>query len=290
MRSGSRSPLDGPRPRPPPPPDRCRARGRSRAAAPTSWPRTAASPVRVPSPALLMTGVIHLADADGLRLTAGHRLTRRPSLVRDEGLVGITRRRQAPRRPRRFRDRGGWCCLPRRGSLKRRLHRRPPEPWRQACVCRGRGPWPAAAAAGFGRPVVVMDRTNLRTPGGAASPSTSPPSTCRSSRSAWCWAGARLLARHGQVVALVKPQFEAGKGEVPRGGVSGPRNPPAVPVRVAHDAADAGLVARRLGSSPHTGRDGNVSVSWPSMTGRASQVRTHPALRDGDIQVEAVLV
>jgi 23S rRNA (cytidine1920-2'-O)/16S rRNA (cytidine1409-2'-O)-methyltransferase len=68
-----------------------------------------------------------------------------------------------------------------------------------------------------------------------------------------------LLTDHGRVVALVKPQFEAGKGDVPRGGVV---TDPAVWERVlrqvAAAAGAAGLHAHRAIRSPITGTDGNV--------------------------------
>jgi 23S rRNA (cytidine1920-2'-O)/16S rRNA (cytidine1409-2'-O)-methyltransferase len=68
-----------------------------------------------------------------------------------------------------------------------------------------------------------------------------------------------LLADAGRIVALVKPQFEAGKDNVPRGGVV---RDPAVWERVltdlARDAIDARLAPRRVIRSPITGGDGNL--------------------------------
>ena len=68
-----------------------------------------------------------------------------------------------------------------------------------------------------------------------------------------------LLGSAGAVVALVKPQFEAGREDVPRGGVV---TDPSVHERVVRelveDAADAGLTATGLIRSPITGTDGNV--------------------------------
>ena len=68
-----------------------------------------------------------------------------------------------------------------------------------------------------------------------------------------------LLADAGRVVALVKPQFEAGKDDVPRGGVV---TDPDIWERVLHQVAaaadDAGLHAHRAIRSPITGSDGNV--------------------------------
>jgi len=68
-----------------------------------------------------------------------------------------------------------------------------------------------------------------------------------------------LLADAGRVVALVKPQFEAGKDDVPRGGVV--RDPlvwSRVLLDVAAAAEDVGLHPARVIRSPITGGDGNV--------------------------------
>ena len=68
-----------------------------------------------------------------------------------------------------------------------------------------------------------------------------------------------LLAGGGRVVALVKPQFEAGREAVPRGGVV---TDPAIWRRVLEEVAEAagraGLSARRAIASPILGGDGNV--------------------------------
>ncbi len=67
-----------------------------------------------------------------------------------------------------------------------------------------------------------------------------------------------LLAEDGRVVALVKPQFEAGRGSVPRGGVvRDPATHRAVLLRFAADAAAARLRPVDLIESPLTGADGN---------------------------------
>jgi len=60
------------------------------------------------------------------------------------------------------------------------------------------------------------------------------------------------------VVALVKPQFEAGRDEVGRGGlVTDPAVHDAVIVRVTQEAAAAGLQRVGLAASPITGATGN---------------------------------
>ncbi len=107
--------------------------------------------------------------------------------------------------------------------------------------------------------VVVMDRTNLRT-------LTALPEPIDLATLDLSFISLRLvlpavrglLVPSGVVVALVKPQFEAGKADVPRGGVI---RDPAVHRRVllgvAADAAAAGLRALELVASSVTGRDGN---------------------------------
>jgi 23S rRNA (cytidine1920-2'-O)/16S rRNA (cytidine1409-2'-O)-methyltransferase len=68
----------------------------------------------------------------------------------------------------------------------------------------------------------------------------------------------RLLAADGDVVALVKPQFEAGRDEVGKGGiVSDPAVHDAVLARVTADALALGFVRVGLTPSPITGATGN---------------------------------
>ncbi len=67
-----------------------------------------------------------------------------------------------------------------------------------------------------------------------------------------------LLGRRGSVIALVKPQFEAGRRAVPRGGVvRDPATHREVLLRFAEDAAAAGLSPVAVIASPITGADGN---------------------------------
>jgi 23S rRNA (cytidine1920-2'-O)/16S rRNA (cytidine1409-2'-O)-methyltransferase len=108
--------------------------------------------------------------------------------------------------------------------------------------------------------VVSMERTNLRTLGSlpeAVQLATLDLSFI--SLRLLLPAVRRLLSPDGAVVALVKPQFEAGRQAVPRGGVI--RDPAvhvAVLERFAGDAADAGLGVASLIRSPIAGGDGNA--------------------------------
>jgi len=68
-----------------------------------------------------------------------------------------------------------------------------------------------------------------------------------------------LLAESGRIVALVKPQFEAGREDVPRGGVVTDQATWERVLRKVASAADAaGLHAHLAIRSPITGGDGNV--------------------------------
>ncbi|MGE5244230.1 MAG: TlyA family RNA methyltransferase [Betaproteobacteria bacterium] len=69
---------------------------------------------------------------------------------------------------------------------------------------------------------------------------------------------AALLPPRADVVALVKPQFEAGRSEVGRHGlVTDPAVHEAVLARVTADAAACGLVRAGMTESPITGATGN---------------------------------
>jgi len=67
-----------------------------------------------------------------------------------------------------------------------------------------------------------------------------------------------LLKPGGRIIALIKPQFEVGKGEVGRGGIV---RDPAAHERVIEDvrstALDLGLTVTGVCESPITGADGN---------------------------------
>ena len=83
-----------------------------------------------------------------------------------------------------------------------------------------------------------------------------------------------LLGENGQLVALVKPQFEAGKGRVGKRGVV---RDAVVHEDVLHAAVDAahqgGLVVRGLTYSPIKGPEGNIEFwMWAARTGVATDV------------------
>jgi 23S rRNA (cytidine1920-2'-O)/16S rRNA (cytidine1409-2'-O)-methyltransferase len=68
----------------------------------------------------------------------------------------------------------------------------------------------------------------------------------------------RILAPDGVVVPLIKPQFEAGKGEVGKGGVvRDPKIHRKVLEKVVRDAAESGFRCDGLTASPLTGPAGN---------------------------------
>ncbi len=68
-----------------------------------------------------------------------------------------------------------------------------------------------------------------------------------------------LLKPAGQVAALIKPQFEAGREQVGKGGiVRSPRIHEAVIGKIFAFCRDQGLAVRGLDFSPVTGADGNI--------------------------------
>lgn len=83
---------------------------------------------------------------------------------------------------------------------------------------------------------------------------------------------AALLASGGDLLTLVKPQFEAGKGRVGKRGVV---RDPAIHEEVLRDAVETarrlGLVVRGLAFSPITGPEGNIEFwMWASRAGVAT--------------------
>lgn len=83
-----------------------------------------------------------------------------------------------------------------------------------------------------------------------------------------------LLGAEGEMVALVKPQFEAGKGRVGKRGVVKDAAVHEDVVRSAIESAhDAGLVVRGLTFSPITGPNGNIEFwLWAARSGEETDV------------------
>lgn len=82
----------------------------------------------------------------------------------------------------------------------------------------------------------------------------------------------RLLRPLGEAVALVKPQFEAGKEKVGKGGVV--RDPAVhreVLLRVARTAQELGFTVLGVTKSPITGPAGNVEFLMHLAAGRAAE-------------------
>jgi 23S rRNA (cytidine1920-2'-O)/16S rRNA (cytidine1409-2'-O)-methyltransferase len=68
-----------------------------------------------------------------------------------------------------------------------------------------------------------------------------------------------LLRESGRVITLIKPQFEVGRGQVPRGGiVRDPELHARVIEEVSRAACELGLEVRSVIESPLRGADGNV--------------------------------
>jgi 23S rRNA (cytidine1920-2'-O)/16S rRNA (cytidine1409-2'-O)-methyltransferase len=109
--------------------------------------------------------------------------------------------------------------------------------------------------------VVSMERTNIRTVNPAQLddvPELAVVDASFISLSKVLPATVGLLKSGGRIIALIKPQFEAGKGEVGKGGIV---RDPAVHEKVIEDvsrtASDLGLTVAGLCESPITGADGN---------------------------------
>jgi len=84
---------------------------------------------------------------------------------------------------------------------------------------------------------------------------------------------ARLLAPGGQIVALIKPQFEVGPAGVGKGGiVRDPRHHRRAVDRVLGAATALGLLARQVIDSPITGTEGNREfLAWFAPAGDLSR-------------------
>ncbi|MGH2463400.1 MAG: TlyA family RNA methyltransferase [Candidatus Limnocylindria bacterium] len=215
---------------------------------------------RAEAQALILAGAIRIEGAEGRRLAAGQRLDPSLTLVRDRGPAWASRggEKLAAALDAFGMDVTGMVCLDAGAStggftdvLLARGARR------VYAMDVGHGQLLPRLAAD--PRVEVMDRTNLRTVASLPEP-VDLATLDLSFISLRLVLGPvrRLMARRGQVVALVKPQFEAGRADVPRGGVV--RDPAVhrrVLVQLAGDAREAGFAAVNLVASPRTGRQGN---------------------------------
>jgi len=84
----------------------------------------------------------------------------------------------------------------------------------------------------------------------------------------------KLLASGGQIMALIKPQFEVGKGQVGKGGVvRDPKLHDAAIAKVLAAAVSAGLTPSGVIRSPITGPAGNVEfLAWLKLRAEPSPV------------------
>jgi len=79
----------------------------------------------------------------------------------------------------------------------------------------------------------------------------------------------RCLSAEADIVALVKPQFEVGRGGVGKGGiVRDPEAWDAVLVRIVDHARERGLAPRAIARSPIAGAEGNVEFFLHMTPGR----------------------
>jgi 23S rRNA (cytidine1920-2'-O)/16S rRNA (cytidine1409-2'-O)-methyltransferase len=90
----------------------------------------------------------------------------------------------------------------------------------------------------------------------------------------------KWLTSDGEVVALVKPQFEAGKSDVgKRGVVKDPEVHKGVLLTVLNAAQEFGYTVRGITRSPLTGPKGNVEfLAWLSLAAGAESVELEEAI------------
>ena len=112
--------------------------------------------------------------------------------------------------------------------------------------------------------VVNIERQNIRTLDGlSAEPSLSVIDVSFISLTTVIPAVLRLLAPGGHGIALIKPQFEVGRGRVGKGGiVRDPALHREVVSRLQAQAADWGLIPKGLIESPLRGAKGNTEFLW----------------------------
>jgi 23S rRNA (cytidine1920-2'-O)/16S rRNA (cytidine1409-2'-O)-methyltransferase len=220
----------------------------------------ALAPSRAAAQALLLAGEVELAGAGSRTLKSGQLVDR------DVTVSVVTRRRWASRGGEKLEaaieafgaDPAGLACLDAGASTGG---------FTDVLLARGAR---IVYAVDVGRGqlldrlareprVVSMERTNLRTLKRLPEPiDLATLDLSFISLGLVLGAVRNLLAEDGRVIALVKPQFEAGREAVPRGGVvreAGTHR--AVLVAFGGDARQAGFTPAALISSPLVGADGN---------------------------------
>jgi 23S rRNA (cytidine1920-2'-O)/16S rRNA (cytidine1409-2'-O)-methyltransferase len=215
---------------------------------------------RAEAQALILAGAIHLVGAEGRHLSAGQRVDVATAVARDDGPGWASRGadKLVAALDAFALDVAGLTCLDAgasTGGFTDVLLSRGAE--RVYAIDVGHGQLLPRLAND--ERVVVMDRTNLRTLAELPEPIDLVTLDLSFISLRLVLGTVRgLLAPSGRVVALVKPQFEAGRSEVPRGGVV--RDPSVhrrVLVGLASDAVAAGLEPIGLVASPRLGREGN---------------------------------
>lgn len=215
---------------------------------------------RAEAQALILAGAIRIEGAEGRRLSAGQLLDPFATLVRDDGPAWASRggEKLAAALDAFGVEVAGLACLDAGASTGG---------FTDVLLARGaRRVYAVDVGHGQLLPrlaqdprVDVLDRMNLRTLASLPEPVDLATLDLSFISLRLVLEPVRgLLAPGGRVVALVKPQFEAGRPDVPRGGVV--RDPAVhrrVLVQLAADAREAGLVAVDLVASPRTGRQGN---------------------------------
>lgn len=210
--------------------------------------------------ALILAGAIRIEGAEGRRLSAGQRLDPTANLVRDDGPAWASRggEKLAAALDAFGVEVDGLACLDAGASTGG---------FTDVLLARGaRRVYAVDVGHGQLLPrlaqdprVEVLDRTNLRTLTRLPEPvDLATLDLSFISLRLVLEPVSRLMSAGGRVVALVKPQFEAGRADVPRGGVV--RDPAIhrrVLIQLAADAREAGLVAVDVVASPRTGRQGN---------------------------------
>ena len=196
----------------------------------------------------------------------------------------LARRDQAGERTRCARDRPRRPRLPRRRRLDRRLHRLPAAARGRPVWRRSTSPTARSTQSHAGRPAGDRDRAAQR-PRAAPMPTfPSRPASRRSTSpsSRWprcCPPSSRCLAPGGELLAMVKPQFELGRERVGRGVVRDQGDRREAILAVAEAARGLGLADPRLRALGPAGAEGQPSRPSSGAAARAGASKTWPPSR-----------